>query len=308
MENDNIIDLGEFVKKEKKVPKIWLCGLCQPEQYDNIKETVEPIAHLFAGLNYTYSGAKDKGFDLLESLKGAGQIIYLPKFPGAFDHARNCYLFAGNIEFNDWIVNLDLLEKMSVEFVQHDLPILIKQFDENFIDAVYLHSKILMFKFTDEVCFRGGVHETISEARRSVELTRFPAYSDSSTYFTNLRPLRRDKYHWLGHFVKYYFLRDGSRCCLDGLSHNFTDPKEIQAKWVERETRRREFKDYLRNTLKINLDFFAFSDYLIANKDSLPAKMKDFINNEKILNDVYRRVVLGQEFEHSHKLSEMIKI
>jgi len=41
----------------------------------------------------------------------------------------------------------------------------------------------------------------------------------------------------------------------------------------------------------------------------MPDELKEFINNEKILNDVYRYYVLNdKEVENDHDFSKMIKI
>lgn len=305
---DNIINFESFVELKKK-PKIWLCGLAAKGQLDDLKEIIEPVYSCFSGLNWVLHTDEINGpeEEYLNSRKGEGIIIRLPKFPQAFDHARNTYLFCGNIENEDWVVNLDVMEKLDYDFCSITLPLIIQQFDLNKIDAAYLHSKIFFYKLNDYTKFVGGVHEALVGHTRAVELTKFPSLEDSSLYFTNLRPQKREKNHYILHFLKYYLLKQGQRQCLDGLGQNFSDPAIIQSKFTERQLLRESFRKYCRDN-NIPLTAEGFKNWLEQNYANLDATMLNFLNTEKILNDCYRHWVKKEEFEHSHKLEEMIKI
>lgn len=277
--------------------KFWLVGMTGPGEVENLKEVIEPIYDQFDGLVWTFHIPADSGADYLESRKGQGEILYT-KYCRRHDLSRNIYLHQGPIKEGDYFVGIDTMEKLLPEFFNR-LPQLFNILISNDIDGVYLHGKRFMFRYNELMEHAGNPHEYIKGVNRAVELTKIAGFENSVEYFTNLRPQKRDKYHFVRHFGLHFWFPAGSNGMLLGLDDNIPE-------FHRREAQRLECLKYCRNTLGIN-SADEFIDWI--QKHPLTTELKQFINREKILNDIYRYYVLGdRNFGSDLKVKDMITV
>lgn len=273
---------------------IYLCGITQAGNSKALEEHLSPIAHFFDGLNWVFHLPEEKEtLAVLEKYKGGGAIQKIPFF-GRFGFSRNHYLFNGIIKEGDWFVVLDSHEKLEPWFAEN-LPQLINLLENNSIDGVVLHGKGLIFKFNEWMEYRGSVHEQITGAKKIVELTAISGYEDSSKYFRNRRGDLRDSQHFVEKYL-FYYLCPGSIHCLLGCEKD-------RGLFERRQVLRAEFREFCRKE-NIPLDVESVISYLKENTE----KMKKYINEDKIFNDVYRKHVLGESLKDDHNWEDMVEL
>jgi len=279
--------------------KLYLCGMTSSGNIENLKEMIEPIKEYFDGLNFTFHYPKDGGAAYLEDNKKDGKIVYA-EWCQRHEYSLNHFLYQGNMQNGDYFVLLDSLERITVEFASKALPDFIKQMKQNNICMVSNYGKGFLFRYDESLNFKGSPHWYITNYTGGIINVELP-----QTLFYNIRGQKRDKFHFINHYGKYMLYPYGSNHALLGLEKN-GDPKEL---FPRREERRLEFREYLRNELNIPLNIESLKSYLIENKDNLPVRLKYFINNEKVWNDLYRFYCLNDRNivdNHDHK--DMVQI
>jgi len=287
--------------------KIYLSGITYCKAIEAVKENIVPIAKYFDGLNFVINrGDENKGeidlIELLDKNRGDG-FIHVQDWIDRYDFSRNRYLLDPRVLDGDTLVIVDSLEKLDEDFAKISIPELSKFMESQNIDVIFLHGKTFMVRKNEGMSYVNAVHEQIHPIHRAVELTQIQGFEDSSKYFTNTRPEVRDGNHWVKdcHFLKYYCY-SYIQCLMGAEGDDELFKKRVKL--------RSEFKTYCREN---DIDFSP-EGILLAWKfcDSLEGGMSrfsKFINEEKILNDVFRYHILGQkELRSDWNFGNMIKI
>ncbi len=267
--------------------KLWLTGATNKDNAFHLKELISPIQHVFDGLVWVFHYPKgerpdlnDEGAIYLEENKKEGRILHIP-WCNRIDFSRNAGLYYGPIEYGDWFLTIDTMERMHVDFANM-IRSLIDKFDENGIDGVFLRDKHFLFKFNEATAYRMNPHSGVAGIHKSLEITKLPFWKDE--YWQNVRHTYRDKYDFVDHNLKYYLFPSTNHLVLKCEHDNAFIQKryEIRGKFLSEMDR-----------LKIPVEFKAVKDYIITQELSPIAK--ECIASEKILNDVYRFYKIGDK-------------
>lgn len=275
--------------------KLYLCGITSAGKEQNLRELILPIRDYFNGLCWTFHTPLDDGATFLESQKGDGAIVYA-KWCQRHGYSMTHYLWQGPMKSGDLFVQLDDMERLSVDFCRDRLPALIGQMRQHNLAMVSNYGKGLIFRYNEQLEFRGSPHwfaTQLDGGAANVEL--------SKEDFWNVRGENRDPFQFVTHYLKYYLYPAGSNHCLLGLEKN-GDPKVL---FPIREQRRLDF-------LRL-VDSYGYAITVDGVKemmaDGLDIEMVKFFNEEKILNDAYRHLQLGHtDFPDDHDFKNMIKI
>ena len=263
--------------------KPWIIGLAGGD-YDDWIEIFGMLEEYVKGFviathSHVPVHVEDK---ITQNIKSPEKIHWIPiKWCGRLDFSRNHCLYWGPIKNGDWVICLDDLERLKPKFFEN-YENLIKTMANHRFDGAVLRGKRFLFRQNPFVEFVGNPHEGLRGLYNQLELTQVQEYSNYDDFFANLRPERRPKDHFIGHFLKYYFYPNSNHCLL-GCEHNVTLYKE-------REMRRREFMSVCEAS-GINDD----KELLAWWKEKGIDGMEDYINKEIILNDAYRHFILGEE-------------
>lgn len=286
--------------------KIYLSLMAGPGSFQDIDELWTPIKDYFDGIVAVYFGSRDDiEAKYLETAKGAGYITYLP-YTGRHDLARTCALHCGVIQPGDWVMQVDVLERLVPEFIERHVIPWYGMCGLNPNMWLY-YSKPLLFAYHESLQYQGTPHEGLRRldgGAKVSELSQNDFFKDESTVRVNVRPLKRtDPYHWLGHYVRYYLGTPwGGNHCLLGNEHR-GDPIKL---YHEREALRIEVRDYLRAN-GVPLNEHGLRKLLTAGQ--IPPTMVDYINRERILNDAYRYWVLNDlTVKDDHTWAGMVKV
>jgi hypothetical protein len=142
-----------------------------------------------------------------------------------------------------------------------------------------------MFSYSEGLHFSGNPHEGLQGGQRYAELTDILPFADSSKYFYNVRNKVRDPLHWVRHYARYLIEMKNSNHILLGCEGK---PELVQKRAVIRY----HFLRYL-DELGIEHSVDDLVGYWKSGK--LNDRMREFINSEKILNDLYRFEILGEK-------------
>ena len=153
---------------------IYLCGITNENEYDNIKELTDPIWEHVDGLIFGYDSEDRlpaaKCFQLLCKRKGEGQIITRP-WTNDHDLQMNTFLREGPLKDGDWIIIRDSMERFDPEFSKK-LPQLLQSFQAQGIRSIYYGGKGFAFLYNDGMVFQGSPHWGLQGAEgQSIELT-----------------------------------------------------------------------------------------------------------------------------------------
>lgn len=279
--------------------KPYLCGITSSGNKQLLEEMVEPIKHLVRGLVFTFHYPKDDGADYLEANKGDGEIIYA-KWCQRHGYSQNHFLYQGPMQDGDYFILLDSAERISAEFLTNKYPQIQSQMQERNIAMVANYGKGFIFRYNEQLEFRNSPHWNSINLDGSTANLELPL-----TDFWNVRAQYRDKFQWVGHYVKYMLYPAGSNHALLGLEKN-GNPQEL---FPKREKLRLEFRKYLKNELGVELTVGAFKRYLRENDGRYPEKFKFYLNKEKVWNDAYRYWVLKDEsLLDNHDFKDMVVV
>jgi hypothetical protein len=277
--------------------KTWLCGITSSGNKHHFEEMIVPIINYFDGLVWTFHLPTDEGADFLEANKKGGEIIYA-NFSQRHGYSMTHFLWQGPMQDGDFFLVLDTMERISPEFCATALPNWIKTAKEQNVACISNYSKGFFYRYNEQLEFRGSphwYHQNLDGNYGNVEL--------SQDLFWHVRDKYRQPFQFVEHYVKYYLYPAGSNHALLGLEKN-GDPQKL---FPERENRRQAFRKYLRE-LGVPLTVEGVRSYMLKTKP-LPARAKEFINSEKILNDAYRYWVVGDKsFIDDHDFKNMITV
>ena len=276
-----------------------------PNSLEDLQELVNPVIQFFDGLVVTYHGELgDAESKFLEENKKEGKIIYLP-YCQRHDFSRNAYLFCGPMKNGDWCLQIDVLERLGVQFAQK-LPTFIKDCKHHNLNGIWYYGKPFLFEYHESLVYRGSPHEgMVRQDGNMAAIDYSQAEPDEGKVRLNVRPLKRpDLFHWVGHYCKYMLFPFGSNHSLLGLDERYYQ-NEMQVGFQTRETARLAFikeleKRGFERTVKGVIEMLS---------GELDETLKTFLRTEKVWQDVYRYYVLNDRTViDEHKWSSMIEI
>ena len=277
--------------------KIFLAISTGTGELENLKELTQNFYN-FDGLAVTYHGNKeDEEYKILDSRKGNGFVEIIPYFYH-HGHDLNHILFNPKIDQSSWLLLRDSSERINPEFAAN-IKNFINMLEYNGINTVYNYSKLLLFKRFPHQSFMNSPHWGLSGAQdKMISIEKSGLFQKEEDYCYSIRNKNRDKYHFVGHYLKYFSNILDSNHCLLGNESN-------KEQYIKDETIRRQFRLYLEqnNYLPLTKDKFI---WICNNKLD---DIRDLINNNKILNDSYRYLVLDRtDFNDDHDNSNLIKV
>lgn len=282
--------------------KLYLVGMSGPDSLENLKELLDPICNYFNGIVWTLHdsvGSEEEKY--LESVKKEGKIIHY-YYSGRHNESRNQYLWCGPIKNGDWCVQIDLLERIPEEFAKQ-IPDYIKELKEMGVSMAYFYGKPYIFEYHESLKYFGSPHEgLVRQDGKGYGIEMNKIFPDENKVRINVRPLKRkDEFGWVMHYARYMLLPWGSNHSLLGLEKR-GDPNLL---FPQREALRVEFLEYLdskglERTVDNVINLFA---------GPLDDKLKNFINNERVWNDLYRyKICRDLTIKDDHSWYGMIKI
>jgi hypothetical protein len=265
----------------KNKRKIFLCGITHAGNEKNLKDLLNPVIEHFDGIVWTFHYPKDEGADYLESIKGDGEIIYA-NFSQRHGYSMTHYLWQGPMKNGDVFIQLDTMERISPKFCYERLPGLISLMDEAELGMIANYGKGMLFKYSEELEFRGSPHWYAINVNGKAINMELP-----KDEFWNVRSEQRDSYQWVTHYLKYWLYPAGSNHALLGLEKQ-GDPQKL---FPQREAARLNFRNEV-----VNRGYDLTVDGIKQMfKDGLDNTLKQYINSEKTLNDAYRYFILNDK-------------
>lgn len=304
--------------------KIWLTFMTGIDDLENVEELVSPVIEYFDGIvstvhddfgkaayDYIYRGDPDREGEELKSVmsymtdnKKEGQFVVIP-YMRRHDFSRNAYLHCGAMKNGDFFVQIDVLERLGVDFAKN-MRNLVKEMKENNINMLYYHGKPFLVEYHESLSYFGSPHEGLQRLDGKLAALDFtPMQPDEGKVRLNVRPLKRpDPFHWVNHYVKYMLFPFGSNHVLLGLEQRYNKPQMSDA-YKEREINRLAFIEELEKR-GFERSVGGVIKMLSGNLDE---KLKRFLNTEKVWQDAYRyNVLCDKTVVDEHKWDSMIKI
>ena len=269
--------------------KLWFCGMSGPDSLENLQELLGPIHGLFDGIVWVLHdavGSEEEKY--LESIKGEGKIIHY-YYNFRHNESRNQYLWCGPIKQGDWVCSCDDLERVPASFAGQIKP-LIQDLKDKGYNAAFYFEKPFIFEYHESMRFDGNPHEGLrrnDHGMRAIELSK--SLPDEKLVRENVRAQKRqDSFGWCYHYAKYYI------SCPWGSNHVLLGNEargNSMDLYHERETLRVDFRNYLLS-LSVPLTLDGLKEFF---KKPLDKTTKKALNGEKILQDLYRLEVEGDE-------------
>ena len=289
---------------------------------EHIQESINDSYKHFDGVIAVYHGEQGSlVHKYLESVKGEGKVILAPWYP---HHAfqLNHAFYWGPIQHGDFFVFHIPNEKLHKPFLENYRNLFALLLTHQF-DTLYYFGKLLGALYRDGSHFRGNPHIAYVGGTKIAELSEamhlIPTDNPDNLMhghasyglhiFENLRPKRRtDPYHFVKHYAEYYIecpeTEDYNHVLL-GLDTFCSSQEEVQEVFSRREKIRRLFRQYCRSKdVELNAD----GAINLFKCEPMEPAVRYFINNEKILNDLYWREVKGGHVTHSHDPKDMTMV
>ncbi len=271
---------------------IYFVGMSGPGSLENLKELLGPIHGYFNGiiwLLHDCKGSEEEKY--LETIKQEnGKIIHYT-YHGRHDVSRNHIFWLGGIKNGDWVVGCDELERVNPEFCDILDSQIIGNCIDNNIKIVYFEGKPLLYEFHESLVWRGTPHEGLLRQDGSGIAIDFSQLNIPNLYpRTNMRPIKRDKYHFIDGYMRYMLLPWGSNNSALGLEKR-QNGKSYNDAYIEREKNRLKFLSYLD---KHGYDRKIGDVKKLFSITPMDSELKEIINNELIFIHFYRFHILGE--------------
>ena len=275
--------------------KIYLAGLCQSGDLNQLKESLLPLYDYYDGLQYVINQPDEELYDFLNSIKKDGKIIK-NEWNFRLDDCRNRYLYNGNMKTGQFFLNLDVKERLFPKFFEF-WPQLKEFLINNNIGGVLLYGKRFLYRYNEFLYHVGNPHESVQNAGNIIELTTLEPFKETSWFWHNVHTdNKRDKYHYVWHMINYYTFPTSNQCLMGA-----KDMEDFQ----RRNEIRRKFRIYCENRDLLPLTIDKFKDLCYNRLDEI----RYFINSEKILNDGYHYFINGrEEYEKTRTETSMILV
>ncbi len=263
-----------------------------PNELGNIFELVDGIKPYIRGvcalIHDSDENSKEANYLFgVNNELGGGHVIF-GSYCGDHSHSRNRILKETGIKRGDKLVSLDLMERVPVEFAQQFEQIF-TQMDEKGVDVANFYSKPYLMRYREDMLYIGTPHESLvcmnlfgTELKR-VELNQY--FPDENKVRVNMRPIKRDNYHHIDHYVK-YLLQPNSNQNILGLEHR--GGNKNLARYEE-----------MRLNLICMLEVRGLPRTVDGVKELCKDKrldiwMKEIINENGWMNNFYRYHILGE--------------
>lgn len=278
--------------------KIYLSFITSGGNLDKIKSMVDPIKDIIDGIVAVFHYPKDEGAEYLESVKKDGKIIYLD-WCNRHDFSRNHYLFCGPMQEDDWFIQTDVLEHPNPSFLKEIFASEIAEMDAKIrisqnpagLGAIYYYGKPYIVKYNRNLKYDGNPHERLlGVSGASVELSN--SIPDESLVRKNVRSLyRKDPFHFVNHYAKYYIEYPQSNQIILGLENRCKSSAEYSDKYYFRRDTQKKFLDLLKNK---GYDLTVKSAIHLYKNNPLDEELKYYLNKEKIIQDLIRYHVYNE--------------
>lgn len=284
--------------------KLWLTSMSGPGQIEDIKEIVDPILEHLDGIIWVFNDTfiTDPGSMYLQGLNKKTKVIHRDWTPRHF-HMMNETLFCGDIQEGDLVIWVDPLERPVLQFVSRIKTELDHMMKEAEVGCIYYYGKPFLFRYFETAEYKNSPHWSLSGVPgRAVEWANIEPNEDLVR--KNMRPIKRtDKLHWVGHYAKYYLYPAGSNSVALGLDQ--FPPGDRNQQFVERETRRLEFRRLMRQRgFEVNMDGLKK-----MFEGSLDEGLKEYLKREKILSDYWHLINgRGHLLKDSHRPADAVPI
>ena len=300
--------------------KIWLTFMAGEGDKENLEELILPVIEYFDGLVATYHGNFDDEaasyiyhlpdemaigdeINLLMGHRKRGKINVIP-YSQRHDLSRNVYLHSGPMKNGDWFIQIDTLERLDKDFAK-GMQDLITEMKKNNLNALWYEGKPFLIEYHESLIYAGSPHEGLHRQDGNLKASNF-SWEKEVEPRVNVRPLKRpDPKHWINHYLRYYLFPWGSNHCVHGLDHRAKNSEDLKILFQQREKMRLNFLDELEKR-----GFDRTVDGVIQLfQAELDDTMKHYLNNEKILQDVYRHHIMkDMSTVDEHKNESMITI
>jgi len=264
--------------------KVYLCFITQddPKQVKEITEVWESFDGIFCIDHSLHNGTAS----IIYKRKKGGFYVHR-EFYNNTGHSANDYLLHPKIRNGDWVCIIDTSERVNFEFAKN-IKNTIYNLDSQGIGSVYLYGKLFLTKKNLDCYFLGSPHWTLVNASdKKVELSEDPYWKNARE---NKRPETRPKDHSINHFLKYFLWADVTN------NHMLMECNNDIEEYKRREIKRRQMLRWMQDE-NIPLVVKDFINYLSKSEDDIPQKLKDYIQEERILRNAYRLNILDHKFE-----------
>ena len=281
--------------------KIYLCGITNENEYQNIEELTDPIWEYVDGLIFGYDqdrsfpeshaakNCEDACYSILDERKKEGEIICRP-WTNDHDLQMNTFLREGPLKNGDWFIIRDSMERFDKTFAKQ-LPDILIQLQSQGIMSVFYNGKGFAFCYNDSMIFQGSPHWGLQNYKlKSYDLAEiFPEHLKKSTWRikdgeTGGRPIDNK----IDHEAKYAWVYGRSNHLLLGLE---TSMEEYQ----RAEIIRRHIRDLATiNNFKLNIE--GLKEFMKWLKDSDLEAFSSFINSHRVWKNFYRFHILKEDF------------
>jgi hypothetical protein len=277
--------------------KVYI-GLITQNEKSNIDELTSVAQH-FDGLAAVDHKSNDGTFELLDARKGEGFVEQIPYY-SHHAHSMNHFLFNPKIEIGDWVLLRDSSERINEDFAKQ-----IKEFvlvlGAQGINSIYQYSKLLLFRRFPNQFFICTPHWGFQGARgNAVQVEKTNWFKSDEDYCYSVRNQKRDKFHFVGAYLRYYLILDSNHLML-----GVELAEKLGLTYADMEKRRMEFLVWL-SSKGYSLSVSGVDALL---QDGLDEQGKEFFRKEKILNDYYRYHCLGKtDFTDNHDHKDLVEI
>lgn len=276
--------------------KVYLCGITDRSNYQNIKELTDPIWEHVDGLIFGYDGAmpseaaEDECYDLLWERAGEGDVILRP-WTNDHDLQMNTFLREGPLQNGDWIIIRDSMERFDPDFAKN-LKDLISKWDAQGIRSIFNYGKGFAFKWNDGMVFQGSPHWGLVGAQGKAIDLKDNYDEDKKEHTWRLRDGEeggRSIDNKINHEAKYAWNYGRSNHLLLGNEH------QIQA-YERAELIRRHVRDLAQtNGFELNLE--GLKEFMKWMKETDATAFEVWINSHRVWKNFYRFYFLEERFE-----------
>ena len=281
---------------------IYLCGITNGSEYDNIKALTDPIWEVVDGLIFGYDASEeeppdfgDECYNLLEIRKGKGKILFRP-WTNDHDLQMNTFLREGPMKEGDWFILRDGMERFNPDWVK-ELPKMLASFEMQGIRSVFNYGKGFAFQWNDAMLFQGSPHWGLQGAQaKAIDLMNM--YDEDKKEHTwrikDGEEGGRPSDNKINHEAKYAWTYGRSNHLLLGLEDSVPE-------YQRAESIRLHIRDMAR--LKgFDLTLDGLKEFMVWLEENDLQNFKAWINSHRVWKNFYRyRVVNKTPFEAIEK-------
>lgn len=286
-------DIPSLSLTTQRAPRLFLTSMSSDPMAEDYIDMIEPILPYIDGIIWALNDVEKDApaARYLESVKGAGRIIYRKWGLPRHWHVMNETLFAGIMEEDgDFYLWSDLLEQPAAAFVSRIKSEIVPMMDETDLDVIAYYGKPYLIRYKETLEYRNSPHWSLHGWNgRAIEWNTIEP--DEKKVRFNTRPIKRaaELNHWCGHYLKYFVeYPEGSNHALLGIEQHGGD---LQQAYIKREANRLAFrKEMKRRGYPVTVQ--GFIDMCKANSP-LDDNLKTWLRTDKVFSDAYHWLVLG---------------